>query len=59
MPPGFSGNLIFAIIARMLCGNHLNNTAVLTSLNSGNSVVGYKPLKLQLRVFLVGHTLLW
>ena len=23
MPPGFSGNLIFAIIARMLCGNHL------------------------------------
>ena len=24
MPPGFSGNLIFAIIARMLCGNHLN-----------------------------------
>ena len=25
MPPGFSGNLIFAIIARMLCGNHLNN----------------------------------
>ena len=22
--PGFSGNLIFAIIARMLCGNHLN-----------------------------------
>ena len=25
MPPGFSGNLIFAIIARMLCGNHLNH----------------------------------
>ena len=24
MPPGFSGNLIFAIIARMLCGNYLN-----------------------------------
>ena len=24
MPRGFSGNLIFAIIARMLCGNHLN-----------------------------------
>ena len=23
MPRGFSGNLIFAIIARMLCGNHL------------------------------------
>ena len=23
MPGGFSGNLIFAIIARMLCGNHL------------------------------------
>ena len=22
---GFFGNLIFAIIARMLCGNHLNN----------------------------------
>ena len=27
MPPGFSGNLIFAIIARMLCGNHLNHLA--------------------------------
>ena len=25
MPRGFSGNLIFVIIARMLCGNHLNN----------------------------------
>ena len=25
MPPGFSGNLIFAIIARMLSGNHLNS----------------------------------
>ena len=25
MPPGFSGNLIFAIIARMLCRNHLNS----------------------------------
>ena len=24
IPRGFSGNLIFAIIARMLCGNHLN-----------------------------------
>ena len=24
MPRGFSGNLIFAIIARMLGGNHLN-----------------------------------
>ena len=24
MPGGFSGNLIFAIVARMLCGNHLN-----------------------------------
>ena len=24
MPPGFCGNLIFAIIARMLCRNHLN-----------------------------------
>ena len=24
MPRGFSGNLIFAIVARMLCGNHLN-----------------------------------
>ena len=24
MPRGFFGNLIFAIIARMLCGNHLN-----------------------------------
>ena len=23
MPGGFSGNLIFAIVARMLCGNHL------------------------------------
>ena len=23
MPPGFFGNLIFAIIARMMCGNHL------------------------------------
>ena len=23
IPRGFSGNLIFAIIARMLCGNHL------------------------------------
>ena len=27
MPPGFSGNLIFAIIARMLYGNHLNQVA--------------------------------
>ena len=25
MPRGFSGSLIFAIIARMLCGNHLNS----------------------------------
>ena len=25
MPQGFSGNLIFAIIARMLSGNHLND----------------------------------
>ena len=25
MSPGFSGNLIFAIIARMLCGNHLKS----------------------------------
>ena len=25
MPLGFSGNLIFAIIAQMLCGNHLNS----------------------------------
>jgi len=24
MPWGFFGNLIFAIIARMFCGNHLN-----------------------------------
>ena len=24
MPQGFPGNLIFAIIVRMLCGNHLN-----------------------------------
>ena len=24
MPRRFSGNLIFALIARMLCGNHLN-----------------------------------
>ena len=23
MPRGFSGNLIFAIVARMVCGNHL------------------------------------
>ena len=28
MPPGFSGNLIFAIIARMLCGNHLNYSSI-------------------------------
>ena len=26
---GFFGNLIFAIIARMLCGNHLNNISVI------------------------------
>ena len=25
MAQGFSGNLIFAIIARMLCGNHLKS----------------------------------
>ena len=25
MPQGFSGNINFAIIAQMLCGNHLNN----------------------------------
>ena len=24
IPQGFSGNLIFAIIAQMLCGNHFN-----------------------------------
>ena len=28
MPQGFSGNLIFAIVARMLCGNHLNMAAM-------------------------------
>ena len=29
---GFFGNLIFAIIARMLCGNHLNSKIVLVCL---------------------------
>ena len=28
MPPGFSGNLIFAIIARMLCGNYLKSATL-------------------------------
>ena len=33
MSPGFSGNLIFAIIARMLCGNHLKRFLFLTQSN--------------------------
>ena len=34
MPPGFSGNLIFAIIARMLWGNHLNKVVKHRSYNN-------------------------
>ena len=34
MPRGFSGNLIFAIIARMLCGNHLNIENVVATYNA-------------------------
>ena len=32
---GFFGNLIFAIIARMLCGNHLNKDKVTIQLVFG------------------------
>ena len=31
---GFFGNLIFAIIARMLCGNRLNNTHTVVAMDT-------------------------
>ena len=36
MVRGFFGNLIFAIIARILCGNHLNMLAFLFSQSDVN-----------------------
>ena len=35
---GFFGNLIFAIIARMLCGNHLNCLKVIVSMRDYTEV---------------------
>ena len=40
MPGGFFGNLIFAIIARMLCGNHLK----LSLFNLRPSIINSVPL---------------
>ena len=37
---GFFGNLIFAIIARMLCGNRLNFLCIISfSLRNGTSMI--------------------
>ena len=50
----FYGNLIFAIIARILCGNHLNQNSVLSSSDRLVSQYGKRrPLMLG------GTVLLW
>ena len=49
MPPGFSGNLIFAIIARMLCGNHLN----LSSLQNDDMGSSKRCVKLPSLIFIL------
>ena len=47
MPRGFFGNLIFAIIARMLCGNHLKHLRILKRLLEIDKISEKSPLAIK------------